>query len=240
MSRDKKYLIFAHKGIHDTDHENTIPAFQKILGRKNMQFCYGVSLDVQILNDDNLVCFTDFDIDGNSVYHMKQEELSKNIGYDVPHFDEALKLFMPHGNYIMNIQIKFKEGCHKNICNKVLSQIKKYHMESRCIITSTSCNIVEYVLSLENNPVGYMMGLCDDDKKYVNKLANKGLAFIVIDKDHKWLKGNDFFVVPFLTYTYFSDYSDDTELVDKCKDKVFGYITDDVKLMEECLTIEKI
>ena len=121
----KRY--FAHRGVHMTFPENSLPAFQEAINLK-----LGIELDVRLSKDKKVVVFHDDTLErmtgiNDYVRFLTLNELKKlnlkDTEYKIPTLKEVLTLV--NGKTPILLEIK-TEANTKRICKTVIEELKDY------------------------------------------------------------------------------------------------------------------
>lgn len=155
---ENKAKIIGHRGASDLEPENTIPSFK----RAAMVGAWGAEADIYVLKDGSIVVFHDEDVERmtNGIGEIKNMNL-----------DEVKSLNIDSGNNItsyINLRIptldEYLNCCAENkltpviefkIVNvesvkEIVDKIKKYGLEDKTIIISTSYNWIKHIRQYSN------------------------------------------------------------------------------------------
>lgn len=152
-------LKIAHRGVHDTYPENTLPAFQKAMETG----VDGIELDVRLTSDNELVVIHDETIDrttnGNgTVNQFTLKELKQfriDSKYEIPTLVEVIELVAT--NYLVNIELKEIATVEKVV--EVLYDLvqKKHWNYSNFLISSFDWHALKKVHTLNSEiPIGIL------------------------------------------------------------------------------------
>jgi len=249
-------LIICHRGVF-RNKENKFESIVSIKTLNHPGIIFGVEFDVQLTKDNKLVCYHDETLDR---LHKDSHKLCEYIydeikNYDIPLFDEILDDllddFKDRNDYLLNIELKFYEDIEdkdnnsikiKNLCELIISKIKNRNLIGYCLVSSFNNGIVNELLN--NYDISTGLILYDNYKiDEIEKFINKGLQYLVIDKNIV----DEIFSFPFLKmvniliYTFFDDENEEQDIQDiqiintlKSRNNI-GFITDDYSKMIKLL-----
>ena len=150
---DLKNTIIAHRGIYDNTriYENTIGAIERCI-----KLGLPVFLDISLLKDGNLICFSDKTLTRLLHVEEKIEESTLNdINYyskiKIPTLEEALVLIRGKIPVILNIRSSSKKH---SIENKIISMLKNY--PDNVFVQSDDLGVLRYIHKTNKNiKLGY-------------------------------------------------------------------------------------
>ena len=229
--------IIGHRGVRNIG-ENTIESICNIKNYNHNLFNFGIEIDVQLLSDDQFICYHDKDYNGKPITEYKYTDINKNI----PKLEDILRNFIFTRSYLLNIEVKLYDEIsdNKNICTKLLNLINKYKMEDCCLISSFDNTVIDYFI--ENTNIKTSLIFYDTfDYEKINKYYNKGVKYLVIDKQlvNKFIEKFAFTDINLFIFTFFcceTCYDDDKKLIKKLKyrDNIY-FITDNINNVMEAL-----
>lgn len=136
-------LILCHRGYHVDAPENTIASFEEAI-KLGID---GIETDVQLCGDGHPILFHErFSPDGRSVRTLSRQELSSQVGYDVPTLEQALRLSeKAPRNFLWNFEIK-----NPDAAGPAVSAIKVSAHRTNILITSFWHGLIDEI-SLNND-----------------------------------------------------------------------------------------
>lgn len=166
LLENSKPWVIAHGGAKDLFPENTMVAFEGAI-TYNVD---ALEMDIKLTADNILITHHDDEIDRMSdgegkVNDYTFEELKKfNFGYDFEDLNgnrpyQNIKvevtslesLMVKYTEIPMIIEIKDQEDLGKNAADLLMSMIEKYGRKENTIIASFHDEIIDYILSKEND-----------------------------------------------------------------------------------------
>ncbi len=128
-------MIFniAHRGASGYEAENTMEAFEKAIELG----CDGIETDVQLSKDGIPVLIHDETVDRTTTSSgfVKDFTCSELRDMGIPSL-EQLMILVRLNHIILNLELKNGIVLYKELEEKVITIIKKYHMEQRVILSS--------------------------------------------------------------------------------------------------------
>ena len=182
--------MIAHRGASALEPENTIPSFNKAASIG----AWGVETDIYVLRDGNIVVFHDADVERmtNGIGEIKNMNLLevKSLNIDsgnnihnynnlkIPTLDEYLNCCVE--NKVTPV-IEFKMINIENV-KEIIDKIKKYGLEDKSIIISTSYEWIKYIRQYSDKiHFQYLGDINIENINILKKYGNYGID-IKIDK----------------------------------------------------------
>lgn len=182
--------MIAHRGASALEPENTIPSFNKAASIG----AWGVETDIYVLRDGNIVVFHDADVERmtNGIGEIKNMNLLevKSLNIDsgnnihnynnlkIPTLDEYLNCCVE--NKVTPV-IEFKVVNIENV-KEIVDKIKKYGLEDKSIIISTSYEWIKYIRQYSDKiHFQYLGDINIENINILKKYGNYGID-IKIDK----------------------------------------------------------
>jgi hypothetical protein len=261
-SQPRKRIILGHRGAL-INKENSLDSILSIKKYNNKNFLYGVELDIQINNEDKLVCFHDETLSRIYNYHkilanLTDDELKK---FNITTLDVIINEYS--SDHMLNIELKiYGNKTHDsllNFCKEVINTLDK-RKDKNIILSSFNQQIIKILLSLKLNfyKIGYIVSSEPDDIILEN-MVNSGLNFLIICKEmlqhhqlnqynanqlsmNAYIK-NKYRNIKILIYSFFENkltYGVDKKLIhDIVADDAIcniGFITDSIDIINSILT----
>ena len=231
--------IICHRGINRTT-ENSYESIVGINYLTHSYLKYGVEFDIQMTNENLLICYHDETLERlhNSnikIYEIQKEELLKfNIAILEDVFDQLTQT-----DNLINIEIKYINDSGnsklKILCYELIKLIESKKIKNY-VITSFNSEVILQLLNMNINNVGLILSE-EYDVEWIRKLVTRGMKYLTIAKnDFDLINKLNFDNIFLLIYTFFDnveDYDSDIQLINQLKsikDKKIGLITDDHEL----------
>jgi len=192
------YLIFGHRGIPSLATENSLSGFKKILENS----VKAVELDVHLTLDNQLVVIHDFNTERLSgidcvvsdTEYSRIKELTIGADDKIPLLSEVFDLLGSRVFY--DIEVKSLGKNRKELTGKLLDLIKKYKLDSCCIVSSFDPLLIKEFNRLKS---GIKTGVIYSRHKDVPFFLREGLGVFfthvdIIKPHYKQLKGPLFFL----------------------------------------------
>ena len=175
--------VFAHRGDTVNHVENTYNSIIEIDKISSNELNIGIEFDIQLTNDDKLICFHDKNMKRLFNKDIVIEEMNTtDIKIkDICYLNDILNYYKDNKNIILNIEVKcfnLNKLKKKRLCNKIIDLVKKY--ECNFIISSFNREIVNYLYKNKNNfLVGYIIDNFDNNE--YNKIKNN-IDYLICNK----------------------------------------------------------
>lgn len=249
-----KYKIICHRGINRLN-ENTFEDITKVIYLKNDYIIYGVEFDIQITNDNYIICYHDDTLKrihkhDKRIYDLTIDDINK---FNLPSFNKIIEYLSQNKNLIIDIELKIYPPYDINklkfFCTETVEICKKYNIVNQCIFTSFEDKIIEELLNLYKDiKIGLISDKNCDMTKFI-EFKKLGLTHFIIHKDsildiinlhNILLIDTDIWIYTLFNIEHKEDKEKDIELINKLKFKNYGLITDDHnKTYEILLNVNK-
>ena len=147
LESNRKVLVFGHRGMSQFYPENTMVSFSQCASNPNID---AIELDVHLCKSGEVVIAHDFTLKRTAGIDVEIEDLSfdeikaidvgsfKGPGFSDARIPLLAELFSSFGSrFIYDIELKVKAGkINKDLCRKVASLIKEFHLEDRVLVSS--------------------------------------------------------------------------------------------------------
>ena len=244
-----KHKIICHRGI-DRINENTYQSITDVITLPNKRnITFGVEFDVQITEDDNIICYHDDNLlrlhnDPKKVCDITIDDILK---HNLPYLDDIIKQLSTNENVIINVEIKtFSNYKIQLLCQKVINICESHGAIDQCIFTAFADDVIHELLTIKQNFTNINIGkiIYDDyNLQDFEQLKNLGINTLILSKNmiigalnnySELLNNVDLYV-----YTLFcvdtKNYDYDTKIINKLKEKDIGFITDDYQKVENLI-----
>ena len=234
-----KHKIICHRGV-DRFSENTYKSITDVITLRNHNnITFGVEFDVQITQDDHIICYHDDTLlrlhnDDKKVCDVTIEDIEK---YDLPYLSNVIKQLSTNKNIIINVEIK-TYGKYKLqlLCQKVVEICETYEAINQCIFTTFDNNVINELLEIKQDmPINIGKIIYDDyNLQDFEQLKILGISTLIMSKNMvEWALDNYSELISDIDvyiYTLFcidnKNYDNDTKIITKMKEKNIGFITD--------------
>jgi glycerophosphoryl diester phosphodiesterase len=237
-----KHKIICHRGV-DRINENTYKSITDVITLRNHNnITFGVEFDVQITQDDHIICYHDDTLlrlhnDDKKVCDITIEDIEK---YDLPYLSNVMKQLSTNKNIIVNVEIKIYEQYKVPLlCQKVVEICETYNAIDQCIFTTFDDNVIHELLKIKQNiPINIGKIIYDDyNLQDFERLKNLGIETLILSKNMITSALNNYSEllnnIDLYIYTLFcidnKNYDYDTKLITKMKGKTIGFITDNYR-----------
>lgn len=234
-----KHKIICHRGV-DRINENTYKSITDVITLRNYNnITFGVEFDVQITQDDHIICYHDDTLlrlhnDDKKVYDITIKDIEK---YDLPYFYNVMKQLSTNKNIIVNVEIKiYSHYKIKLLCQKVVNICESYNVINQCIFTTFDDDVIHELLEIKQNiPITIGKIVYDDyNLQDFDNLKNLGINTLIMSKNMINVALNNYSEllndINLYIYTLFcidqKNYDNDTYIINQMKEKDIGFITD--------------
>jgi glycerophosphoryl diester phosphodiesterase len=244
----KKFII-CHRGTN-REKENTYESIIDIQNLHHEKVIFGVEFDIQIIQDDTLVCYHDDTLE--RLHHDTRnliELTSSDIKLlNIPTFDELLQGLSLIRDKIFLIESKINKLLDENriklMCHLMIKKIKEKNLISQCLFISFDDTAVLELLKIDSSlKIGKLLWTCDIEK--IRSLKFMGINYFIFNKKCLFEFINQYKKemedINILTYTLFNineeENNDDDEILIQTKNEDIGIITDNYKKVLSLLNI---
>lgn len=174
--------VFSHRGFHRDCPENTLAAFEAAIALG----VTGIETDIRVTRDRELVLFHNpHTPEGIEITTLNREELSQEIGYEVPRLEEAIALTTEfNADFCWNLELKVRDS--NSLVTSTLESLKPntkilvtsfWHdaivdmIDTQESTTDSNLDSIDYGLLWASHPYGFDQPQWFEDYKSITTLV---------------------------------------------------------------------